>query len=199
MLRLPHEFCTGSSIMPQKINPDVLELIRGRTARVIGNLQSLLVLVKGLPLAYNRDLQEDKEALFDSFDTIEASLDIAAPLVRSAELNRESITARLEYGYLDATTLMEYLIRGGMPQRTAHHVSGSLVAEAMSRGVRLSELPLEDFRGAARDLSEDIYRILGAANAVEAFTSYGSTAPEEVERQIQRWRSRLSKQQEPAP
>ena len=119
-LKLPQAFCTGSSIMPQKINPDVLELIRGKTARVVGNLQTLLVLIKGLPLAYNRDLQEDKQPLFDSFDTVRASLELAAPLVAGAELNRAAIAERLDRGHLDATTLMEHLIRRGIPQRTAH-------------------------------------------------------------------------------
>ena len=126
-LRLPQAFCTGSSIMPQKINPDVLELIRGNTGRVVGNLMSLLVLVKGLPLAYNRDLQEDKERLFDSVDTVAACLELAAPLVAGAELNREAIAARLDEGYLDATTLMEHLIMQGVPQRTAHEIIGKLV------------------------------------------------------------------------
>ena len=119
--------------MPQKINPDVLELIRGKTARVIGNLQTLLVLVKGLPLAYNRDLQEDKRALFDSFDTVSACLEMAAPLVAGAELNREAIAERLDRGHLDATTLMEHLIRRGMPQRTAHDIVGKLVRSALGQ------------------------------------------------------------------
>jgi argininosuccinate lyase len=191
MLQLPHDFCTGSSIMPQKINPDVLELTRGRTGRVVGNLQGLLLLVKGLPLAYNRDLQEDKEALFDSFDTVAGCLELAAPLVRGATLRREAIAARLEQGYLDSTTFMEYLMGRGVPQRTAHHLSGALVAEAMQRGQTLAELPLEVFQRAHADLDEDVYRVLGAAHAVEAFQSYGSTAPQEVEKQLQQWRSRL--------
>ena len=110
-IRLPQEFCTGSSIMPQKINPDVLELIRGKTARVIGSLQTLLVLMKGLPLAYNRDLQEDKPALFDAVDTVKACLTLAAPLVAGMEFNRDAIAATLDQGYLDATTFMEWLIR----------------------------------------------------------------------------------------
>ena len=116
-LKLPQAFCTGSSIMPQKVNPDVLELIRGKTARVVGHLQTLLVLVKGLPLAYNRDLQEDKPPLFDAFDTVSASLELASPLVAGAQLNRETIAARLDRGHLDATTLMEHLIGRGIPQR----------------------------------------------------------------------------------
>ena len=144
-LKLPQEFCTGSSIMPQKINPDVLELTRGKTARVIGNLQALLVLVKGLPLAYNRDLQEDKERIFDSFDTVELCLELAAPLVAGAELNREAIAERLDRGHLDATTLMEWLIRRGMPQRTAHQPVGQLVGTAMQRGCRLADLDARRF------------------------------------------------------
>ncbi|MEM1305462.1 MAG: argininosuccinate lyase, partial [Planctomycetota bacterium] len=129
-LRPPQAFCTGSSIMPQKINPDVLELIRGKSARVIGALQSLLVLTKGLPLAYNRDLQEDKEQVFDAADTVRGCLELAAPLVAGAELNRDAIASRLDRGYLDATTLMEHLIHRGTPQRTAHELIGKLVGVA---------------------------------------------------------------------
>ncbi|HEX3869871.1 MAG TPA: argininosuccinate lyase, partial [Pirellulales bacterium] len=114
-LRLPQAFCTGSSIMPQKINPDVLELTRGKAARVIGNVTRLLVLIKGLPLAYNRDLQEDKEPLFDSVDTVLGCLEVAAPLVAGATLNRGEIEAKLDRGFLDATTLMEWLIRREEP------------------------------------------------------------------------------------
>ncbi len=126
-LTLPQAFCTGSSIMPQKINPDTLELTRGRTGRVVGSLASLLMLVKGLPLAYNRDLQEDKLPVFEAFDVVSQCLAVAAPLVAGAELNRDAIAQRLDAGHLDATTFMEYLIRLGVPQRTAHHMVGSLV------------------------------------------------------------------------
>ncbi|MDX1945101.1 MAG: argininosuccinate lyase [Pirellulaceae bacterium] len=188
-LKLPQEFCTGSSIMPQKINPDVLELTRGKTARVIGNLTSLLVLVKGLPLAYNRDLQEDKQRIFDSFDTVELCLELAAPLVAGARLNRESIAARLDRGHLDATTLMEWLIRRGLPQRTAHHLVGQLVGKALARGCRLSDLSLDDFRTADPSLDESVFAILGVEKAVAAFQSFGSTAPAEVRRQIDRWKA----------
>ena len=191
VLSLPQQFCTGSSIMPQKINPDVLELIRGRSARAIGNLQTVLVLVKGLPLAYNRDLQEDKPPLFDSVDTVLGCLEIAAPLVAGARLNRESIARRLEAGYLDATTLMEHLIGRGLPQRTAHHLVGTLVADASARGVPLAQLPLEVFQQARPDLDAGVYQVLGAENAVRAFVSYGSTAPREVARQVERWKDRL--------
>ena len=191
-LRSPQPFCTGSSIMPQKVNPDVLELIRGKTARVVGNLQTLLVLVKGLPLAYNRDLQEDKEPLFDSFDTVSASLELAAPLVAGAELNRPAIAERLDRGHLDATTLMEYLIRRDVPQRTAHGLVGQLVNKALKRGIRLSDLTVEEFQEADPDLDESIYDVLGVDKAIEAMQSYGSTAPKQVEIQIENWKKRLA-------
>lgn len=190
-LRLPQAFCTGSSIMPQKVNPDVLELIRGKTARVVGNLQTLLVLVKGLPLAYNRDLQEDKPPVFDAFDTVEASLELAAPLVAGVELNRRAIAERLDRGHLDATTLMEYLIRLGVPQRTAHGLVGRLVRKALDRGVRLSDLPLEDFREAHPELDQGVYEVLGVEKAVAAMTSYGSTGLEQVREQVALWQERL--------
>ena len=190
-LKLPQEFCTGSSIMPQKINPDVLELTRGKAARVIGNLQSLLVLIKGLPLAYNRDLQEDKPALFDSFDTVELCLELAAPLVAGAELNRQAIAEKLDRGHLDATALMEYLIRRGIPQRKGHHLVGELVRQARELGVRLADLPLEVFRQAEPTLDESVYDVLGVESAVRAYQSYGSSAPSEVRKQIDRWKKEL--------
>ena len=190
-IKLPQAFCTGSSIMPQKINPDVLELIRGKTARVVGNLQTLLVLVKGLPLAYNRDLQEDKEPLFDSFDTVRKALELAAPLAAGAELNRASILERLDRGHLDATTLMERLIRRGIPQRTAHGLVGRLVRKALDRGIRLSDLTLDEFREAHPELDESIYQVLGPEKAVAAMQSYGSTAPAQVQEQVRRWKKRL--------
>jgi argininosuccinate lyase len=190
-IELPQQFCTGSSIMPQKINPDVLELTRGKTARVVGDLQTLLVLVKGLPLAYNRDLQEDKPPLFDAVDTVEACLEMAEPMIAGARLKQDAIAGRLESGYLDATTLMEYLIGRGVPQRTAHHLVGALVAKAMERGVPLAELPLSDYQAEQADLDESLYEILGAERAVRAFQSYGSTAPDQVALQISRWKEKL--------
>lgn len=191
-LKLPEGFCTGSSIMPQKVNPDVLELIRGKTARVIGDLQTLLVLLKGLPLAYNRDLQEDKPPVFDAYDTVASCLEVAEPLVRGAELNREAIAARLEEGHLDATTLMEYLVSRGIPQRTAHAMVGQLVREAMDRNCRLADLPLDVFRAVEPTLDSRVYGVLGVRNAVQAMHSYGSTSPDEVRRQIDWWREKLA-------
>lgn len=189
-LALPDAICTGSSIMPQKKNPDVLELIRGRTARVIGALNTLLVLIKGLPLAYNRDLQEDKEPLFDAFDTVEACLELAAVVVEGAELRADRIAARLDEGFLDATTLMEYLIKQNVPQRTAHEVIGHLVGLCEQRGTRLlADLPDDEFTKAHPKLGPGVKEVLGVTNAVKAFRSYGSTAPEEVEKQLRRWKS----------
>jgi argininosuccinate lyase len=191
-LKLPQAFCTGSSIMPQKVNPDVLELIRGKTARVVGHLQALLVLVKGLPLAYNRDLQEDKPPIFDSFDTVKACLELASPLAAQAELNRRAIAERLDRGHLDATTFMEHLIRRGVPQRTAHGLVGRLVRKALDQGVRLADLPLTDFQEALPELDAGVYDVLGVEKAVAAMVSYGSTAPAQVKLQVERWKKRLS-------
>lgn len=190
-LKLPQQFCTGSSIMPQKINPDVLELTRGKSARVIGSLQSLLVLTKGLPLAYNRDLQEDKERVFDAADTVRSCLELAAPLVAGAELKREAIAERLDQGYLDATTLMEHLIHRGVPQRTAHGLIGELVGIAMKQRVRLADLPIEAFQKAHADLDESVYEVLGVEQAIKAFRSVGSTHPDRVAEQLTVWRKRL--------
>ncbi len=190
-IKLPQAFCTGSSIMPQKVNPDVLELTRGKTARVIGNLTSLLVLLKGLPLAYNRDLQEDKPRLFDSFDTVNACLEVAAPLVAATELNRAAIADKLDRGHLDATTLMEELIRRDIPQRTAHEIVGKLVRRALDRNVRLADLSIEELQNVHPDLDASLFDVLGVERAIERFVSYGSTAPAEVDRQIAVWEEKL--------
>ncbi|MEX0586493.1 MAG: argininosuccinate lyase [Pirellulales bacterium] len=191
ILELPRAFCTGSSIMPQKVNPDALELVRGKTARVIGALQTLLVLVKGLPLAYNRDLQEDKLPLFDATDTVEACLQIAAPIVAGATLRREAIARRIEEGFLDATALMEHLIRLGVPQRTAHGLVGELVAKATERGGGLRDLSLDEFRAAYDGLDKSVYDVLGAERAVGALISYGSSGPKQVDEQVRKWQEKL--------
>jgi argininosuccinate lyase len=191
-LSLPDALCTGSSIMPQKKNPDVLELIRGRVARVVGDLTTLLVLLKGLPLAYNRDLQEDKEPLFDAVDTVSACLDLAAVVIAGAQLRADRIREHLDEGFLDATTLMEHLILQGIPQRTAHELVGRLVGACERRGLRrLADLPDDVFVEIDPRLGPEVKAILGVTNAVKAFRSYGSTAPGEVERQLNRWREQL--------
>ncbi|WZO98548.1 argininosuccinate lyase [Isosphaeraceae bacterium EP7] len=192
-LALPDNLCTGSSIMPQKKNPDVVELIRGRTGRVVGALTTLLVLVKGLPLAYNRDLQEDKQPLFEAFDTVESCLGIAAVLVDGATLRADRINERLDEGFLDATTLMEYLIKRGVPQRAAHEVIGHLVGQCVRLNLkRLVDLPDADLTAAHPELGPGVKQILGVANAVKAFRSEGSTAPDEVGKQLAGWKARLA-------
>jgi argininosuccinate lyase len=190
-LELPDALCTGSSIMPHKKNPDVLELIRGKAGKVAGDLQALLMLVKGLPLAYNRDLQEDKAALFEAYDTVSASLELAAVLVRDSQFRRDAIAAKLEDGFPDATTLMEFLIGQGMPMRSAHEAVGKLVRLCEERGCRLADLPAEEYERIRPGLGSGVYKVLGVANALAAFRSAGSTAPAEVDKQIALWKKRI--------
>jgi argininosuccinate lyase len=193
-LDLPDAFCTGSSIMPHKKNPDVLELVRGRAARAVGALNQLMILVKGLPLAYNRDLQEDKPNLFNAFDSVSMSLELAAALVRETRFRAEVIANRIEEGFLDATTLMELLVARGVPMRSAHEAVGKLVRLGEERRQRLAELPAEAFDEVQPGLATDVYRVLGARNALAAFRSTGSTAPDEVAGQLAFWRERLAKE-----
>ena len=190
-VKLPQEYCTGSSIMPQKINPDVLELIRGKSARVLGDLQTLMLLFKGLPLAYNRDFQEDKPALFDAVDTVYGCLDVATGLIAGTNLNSDVIGSNLEAGFLDATTMMEHLIKKGIPQRRAHHLIGELVAHAIAEGKTLAELSVEQLKSLAPELDQDVSNILGTNNAIHCFQSEGSTAPDKVAAELQRWRESL--------
>jgi argininosuccinate lyase len=189
---LPDAFCTGSSIMPHKKNPDVLELIRGKSARVAASLQQLILLVKGLPFAYNRDLQEDKEAVFDAFDTVSASLELAAALVRDTTFRREVIASRIETGYLDATTLMEFFVKQGVPLRSAHEAVGRLVRLCEESKCKLVDLPAESYDAIQAGLSTKVGQVLGVQNALAAFQSYGSTAPAMVEQQLNAWRLRLA-------
>jgi argininosuccinate lyase len=178
--------------MPHKKNPDVVELIRGKSARVVAALNQLMILVKGLPLAYNRDLQEDKAALFDAHDTVAASLDLAAPIIRQTLFRTGVIAERLEDGFLDATTLMEHCIAHGMPMRAAHEAVGKLVRLCEERGCRLADLPHESFESLHPGLAAGVYKVLGARNAVAAFRSLGSTAPSQVDQQLTLWRQRLA-------
>ena len=192
-IELPDEFCTGSSIMPHKKNPDVLELTRGKTGRVIGALQSLLVLLKGLPLAYNRDLQEDKTPLFEAFETVASCLLVATPLVERAKLKRAVIESRLDRGFLDATTLMESLIKNGVPMRSAHEAVGKLVRQAEGATGRLADLAESAFDAVAPGRGAEVRASLGVANAVAAFASVGSTAPGRVAEEVAAWRARLAR------
>ncbi len=190
-LRLPDAYTTGSSIMPQKRNPDVLELIRGRTARVDAAVPQLLILLKSLPMAYNRDLQEDKLALFTALDALKPCLELAPSIIVGAELRRDRIAARLEDGFLDATALMEYLIRKGVPMRTGHETVGRLVAHCEARNCRLADLPLEELQQSCPKIEADVASVLGAANANRALKSYGSGGADAVQSQVTAWQQRL--------
>jgi argininosuccinate lyase len=195
-LRLPEAYTTGSSIMPQKRNPDVLELVRGKAARVMAAVPQLLTLVKGLPLAYNRDLQEDKIALFNAIDTVAACLELAPAIVHGAELARDRIAARLEEGFLDATALMEYLIRKGVPMRSAHEAVGKLVAQCESKQCRLGDLPLTELQTAVPQITADVAQVLGAKNAVATLRSFGSGGRQSVVEQLECWKERLMRSPE---
>jgi argininosuccinate lyase len=190
-IRLPDAYTTGSSIMPQKRNPDVLELIRGKTARVMAAVPQLLILLKSLPMAYNRDLQEDKLAMFDAFDTVKACLELTPSIVAGAELQKDQIASRLEDGFLDATALMEYLIRKGVPMRTGHETVGKLVAHCEGESCRLKDLSLEDLQQACNLIEDDVYNVLGTKNAMQALQSYGSGGAEPVAEQVASWKTRL--------
>jgi len=184
-------FCTGSSHMPQKKNPDILELIRGRTGRPCGALAALLTILKGLPLTYNRDLQEDKLHVFTASDSVHECVVILAALLRNVRFRRERIGDSLKEGFLDATGLSEYLVSKGVPLRSAHEVVGLLVQDCVSRGKRLSDLSLDELRRFSKEFTADVKAIIGAQNAVKAFKSYGSTAPARVKTELGRWLRRF--------
>ena len=191
-IRIADQFTTGSSMMPQKRNPDMLELIRGRTGGVYGQLVALLTMLKGQPLAYNRDMQEDKRWLFAAYDSVELSLRIAAPIVQSAAIMEQSIARRLDEGFLDATVMAEYLVRKGVPFRTAHQVVGSMVADCERRELkRLMDLPLEMMQTLSPSIGSDVMSVLGAANVVAAYKSAGAGGKEQLDSQLKRWKNLL--------
>jgi len=176
-------FCTGSSIMPQKKNPDVPELLRGKAGRAYGNLVALLTTLKSLPLAYNKDMQEDKEPVFDSVDTVQGSLAITVEMVRSLKVRPEAARQALKAGYITATDLADYLVGKGLPFRQAHEVVGSAVAHCEEHGGGLEDLPLETLRGFSPVISEDVYPVLSAEASVAARKAAGGPAPEAVHRE----------------
>ncbi|KAL2251217.1 UNVERIFIED_CONTAM: Argininosuccinate lyase, chloroplastic [Sesamum indicum] len=182
---------TGSSIMPQKKNPDPMELVRGKSARVVGDLVSLLVLCKGLPHAYNRDLQEDKEPVFDSVKTIMGMLEVSAEFADNITFNQERIRNALPAGHLDATTLADYLVKKGIPFRTSHDIVGRSVAFCVSRKCQLQDLSLAELRSISTAFDEDVYEFLGVENAIKKFSSYGSTGSECVSSQLDYWVAKL--------
>ena len=181
---LPDAFCTGSSIMPQKKNPDVAELIRGKSGRVVGNLMALLTLIKGLPLTYNRDLQEDKEPIFDSVDTVSASLALAAELLAGMSFNQERLAAALDRGCMTATDLADYLVKKNVPFRQAHSIVGRAVAYALEQGRDVAELTLSELKRFAEVIDEDIFAVLSVAGSVASRLSPGGTAHKRVDEAI---------------
>ena len=191
-IRLSDRFTTGSSIMPQKRNPDAAELIRAKAGRVIGALVALMVVMKGLPLAYSKDMQEDKEPAFDALDTLSLSLEVMRGMVQDMEPNREAMRAAAAQGFSTATDLADWLVRAlNMPFRQAHHVTGRLVALAEEKGVDLPDLSLEEMRSVEPRITEDVYSVLGVENSVASRRSFGGTAPENVKRMAEWWLQRL--------
>ncbi|PIN27173.1 Argininosuccinate lyase [Handroanthus impetiginosus] len=182
---------TGSSIMPQKKNPDPMELVRGKSARVVGDLVSLLVLCKGLPQAYNRDLQEDKEPVFDSVKTIVGMLEVSTEFAENITFNKDRIRNALPAGHLDATTLADYLVKKGIPFRTSHDIVGRSVALCVSKNCQLQDLSLAELRTISQTFDEDVYEFVGVENSIKKFTSYGSTGSECVSTQLDYWVTKL--------
>ncbi|RDX86667.1 Argininosuccinate lyase, chloroplastic, partial [Mucuna pruriens] len=182
---------TGSSIMPQKKNPDPMELVRGKSARVIGDLVTLLTLCKGLPHAYNRDLQEDKEPVFDSVKTILGMLEVSAEFALKITFNRERIQRALPAGHLDATTLADYLVNKGVPFRTSHDIAGKSVALCTLKNCQLLDLSLDELRSINPVFEKDVYEYLGVENAIQKFVSYGSTGAACVASQLDYWITKL--------
>ncbi len=182
-ITLSDEYSTGSSIMPQKKNPDVPELIRGKTGRAYGNLMALLTVMKGLPLAYNKDTQEDKEGVFDSVKNGLISIEILKETLKTMSVNKENMLKATKKGHLTATDLADYLVNKGIPFREAHHITGRAVALAESKGVDLSELSIEELKKIDERIGDDLD--LSLENSMKSRKSYGATAPERVKEQIE--------------
>ena len=181
---LSDDFTTGSSIMPQKKNSDMAELVRGKTGRVYGDLTALLTMLKGLPLAYDKDMQEDKEAVFDAVDTVKLCLDVFTPMLGSVSVHAENMKRAAQTGFINATDLADYLVRKGLPFRTAYKISGELVGECIRAGCVLETLPLETYRRFSPLIGEDVYSAIDLQTCVEARISEGGTSPRSVEKQL---------------
>ncbi len=194
-VHLADEFTTGSSIMPQKRNPDMAELLRGKTGRVFGDLTALLTLLKGTPLAYNRDFQEDKPPVFDAVDTVEACLDVTTPMVRTLKVNREKMLAACRLGFLLATDVADAFARRGVPFREAHGLVAKAVHYAIEREISLEAVPLSFWRSLSPQSGPWILETLSLEKAVAARRSLGGTAPAEVKRQTQSLRRRMGMRQ----
>jgi argininosuccinate lyase len=190
-IEISDRFTTGSSIMPQKKNPDVAELMRGKTGRVYGNLMALLTLMKGLPLAYNRDMQEDKLPVFDSAETLTACYRVLEEMMRNVKFNINRLSSTAGKGYSTATDIAEYLVRKGLPFREAHEITGRIVLHCISKDVQLTGLSLPELKSFSPKISEDIIHVLDPAESVKARTSFGGTSPSEVKRQIRHFKKVL--------
>ncbi len=191
LFELSDAVATGSSLMPQKKNPDSMELVRGKAGRVFGHLQSLLTTMKGLPLAYNKDMQEDKEALFDTVDTIAASLTVTGTVLRNIRVNQARAHEAAQHGYLNATELADYLTRKGMPFRDAHETVGRIVMRAIERGVEVNDLPLAELQSFSPLVDEDVLSALSLEQTLAAKSQIGGTSPARVADELQSARSRL--------
>ena len=190
-IELDDAFATGSSIMPQKKNPDVTELIRGKSGRVFGDLITLLTMMKGLPLAYNKDMQEDKEAIFDAVDTVKLCLTTLIPMLQTMRVNRENMRAAAAKGFINATDCADYLVKKGMPFRDAYKITGQLVAQCIEQGLTLETLPLASYQNASPVFAEDVYDAIALETCVKERKVEGGPSPEAVQKQIdaiQAWR-----------
>ena len=191
-IRIDDNFCTSSSMMPQKRNPDLLELIRAKTGTVYGSLMAMLTILKALPSGYNRDLQEDKIHVFAAADTVNASLDMASAIVAHTKFNTKRIAAGLEEGFLDATALAEYLVGRGVAFRQAHGIVGSLVAYCEKQNKKLTELGLDEFKKYSALIGTDVYESIGASNIASKYVTEGAAGPKQAKEQIEYWQKRLA-------
>ena len=191
-VRIDDSFCTSSSMMPQKRNPDVLELIRAKTSSVYGSLIAMLTILKAQPSGYNRDLQEDKIHVFAASDTVEASLNMAQAIILHTKFNTKKISSGLQEGFLDATALAEYLVRKGVAFREAHGIVGTLVAHCEKQNKKLAELSLDELRKYSTFIEKDVYENLGVENVVSKYVAEGAAGPEQAKRQIAYWNKQLS-------
>jgi len=189
---LPDAFSTGSSIMPQKRNPDAAELVRAKAGHILGNFQRLAVVMKGLPLAYSKDMQEDKVPVFEAFDTLALCLAATTGMVETLVFNPEPMRQAAASGFSTATDLADWLVRAaGVPFRDAHHITGNAVKLAESKGVMLHELSLDELKGIDARITEDVYSVLTVEASVASRTSYGGTAPSQVRAQVDAARREL--------
>lgn len=184
-IELDDAFSTGSSIMPQKKNPDITELIRGKTGRAYGNLTTLLTMMKGLPLAYNKDMQEDKEAIFDSIDNVKLCIETLIPMIDTFKVKKENMKKAAQKGFINATDCADYLVKKGMPFREAYKIVGEIVGFCIDKNLTLDELPLEEYQTFSKNFDKDIYEAIDLKNCVIKRNVIGGPAPEQVKKQIE--------------